>query len=273
MSGQQTHHHYFVDEAGDLTLFNRLGRIIVGTEGVSRFFMVGVMQTGDPERLREELRQLRKELLQDKYLSSIPSMRPESGKTSIAFHAKDDCAEVRREVYRLLSKQDIKMQVAVRRKEILATDLRARYRLGIRWKPDNIYDDLIKRLFRNLLHKADRNVITVARRGKTDRLEALTDAITRAKRNFERQFGLPSDKPTGIFVDVPSNVEALQAADYCLWSLQRLFEKGEDRYFDYMRDHFRLVMDLDDTRRKPYGEWYSDSNILASGKIKMPTIG
>jgi hypothetical protein len=27
-------------------------------------------------------------------------------------------------------------------------------------------------------------------------------------------------------------------------------------------------MDLDDTRNKPYGEWYSDSNMLALKKLK-----
>jgi hypothetical protein len=33
---------YFVDEAGDTTLFNRRGKVIVGSEGVSPLFMVGV---------------------------------------------------------------------------------------------------------------------------------------------------------------------------------------------------------------------------------------
>ena len=34
--------HNFVDESGDLTLFNKRGKIIVGEEGVSKYFMLGV---------------------------------------------------------------------------------------------------------------------------------------------------------------------------------------------------------------------------------------
>ena len=265
--------YYYVDEAGDLTLFDRRGRILVGAEGVSRFFIVGMAQVSDPDRLRREMRRLRSDLLADKYLASVPSMHPQGGKTSLFFHAKDDCSEVRREVFRLLVNQDIKVQAAVRRKDRIATDLRARRRLGVRWQPDQIYDDLIKRLFRNVLHKADENIITVARRGKSDRIEALTEAIRRAKRNFERRYDQPSDKPTDILVDVPSNYEGLQATDYCLWALQRLFERGEERYFDYLSDKFRLVMDLDDTRTKRYGEWYTEKNPLTAEKIKMPAPG
>jgi hypothetical protein len=180
---------------------------------------------------------------------------------------------VRREVFRLLLSQDIKVQAAVRRKERIAADLRERWKLGVRWQPDDIYDDLIKRIFRDSLHKADENIITVARRGNSDRLEALTTAISRAKRNFERRYDQPSDKPTDIQPDVPSNSEGLQAIDYCLWAIQRLFERGEDRYFDFLREKFRLIMDLDDTRNRPYGEWYSERNRLTAEKTKMPTAG
>ena len=265
--------HYFVDEAGDLTLFDRRGRILVGTEGVSRFFIVGMARIADPDGLRREMRRLRSDLLADKYLATVPSMQPRGSKTALFFHAKDDCPEVRREVFRLLLNQDIKVQAAVRRKDRIAMNLHARKKFGVRWQPDHIYDDLIKRLFRNSLHKADENIITVARRGKSDRLDALTDAIRRAKHNFERRYDQASDKPTDIIVDVPSNFEGLQAVDYCLWALQRLFERGEARYFDYLKDRFRLVMDLDDTRNRAYGEWYSERNPLTVEKIKMPAAG
>lgn len=33
--------HYFIDESGDLTLFDSKGRVIVGNEGVSRVFILG----------------------------------------------------------------------------------------------------------------------------------------------------------------------------------------------------------------------------------------
>jgi hypothetical protein len=39
--------YYFVDEAGDPTLFDRKGKVIVGTEGCSRFFRLGLLDIPD----------------------------------------------------------------------------------------------------------------------------------------------------------------------------------------------------------------------------------
>ena len=270
MSG--TKNHFYVDEAGDLTLFDRKGRVLVGTAGVSSFFMVGLAHIPAPAKLTSDLRKLRRELLADPYLARIPSMNPARRKTAVCFHATDDCPEVRREVFRVLGLHDIKVQVAIRRKMELALGLRSRRSHGIRWRADDVYDDLVKRIFRNVLHKGDENLVVVARRGKSDRIEALTGAIRKAQRNFFAAYGRPSDKPTDVRPDVPSNSEGLQAIDYCLWALQRLYERGEDRYFTYMQDKFRLVMDLDDTRNREYGEWYSDANPLTVEKIK-PAAG
>ena len=54
--------HYYVDEAGDLTLFSRRGKPLLGTEGVSHCFMVGVAQVPDPEHLHHQLNDLRMSL-------------------------------------------------------------------------------------------------------------------------------------------------------------------------------------------------------------------
>jgi len=58
------------------------------------------------------------------------------------------------------------------------------------------------------------------------------------------------------------NVPALQAIDYCLWSLQRLFERGEERYLELLWPVFRLVIDMDDTRTAQYGTNYTQKQPL-----------
>ncbi|WP_234017234.1 hypothetical protein [Nostoc sp. 'Lobaria pulmonaria (5183) cyanobiont'] len=55
MSPEIKFRHYFVDEAGDLTFFDKKGRIIVGQPGASKFFMFGVAQISDPEQVSWEL--------------------------------------------------------------------------------------------------------------------------------------------------------------------------------------------------------------------------
>ena len=52
--------HYFVDEAGDSTLFDRRGRIIVGSEGCSHFFILGLVDIAEPENLADQLEELSK---------------------------------------------------------------------------------------------------------------------------------------------------------------------------------------------------------------------
>ena len=68
----------------------------------------------------------------------------------------------------------------------------------------------------------------------------------------------------------PSEYGALQVINYYLWALQRMYERGEDRFFDMLHPAYRLIMDLDDKVRKDHGEWYGDQNPLTLEKIQPP---
>lgn len=82
--------HFFVDEAGDPTLFDAKGRILVGQEGCSQTFILGKLDVDDPAALDDALARLRADLLADPYFKRVPSMQPERKKTARAFHAKDE---------------------------------------------------------------------------------------------------------------------------------------------------------------------------------------
>lgn len=266
--------HYFVDEAGDLALFNRKKQVIVGTAGVSQCFMVGVAELPDPDDAQRRLENLRASLLRDPYFASVPSMHPAAKKTAIAFHAKDDLPEVRREVFRLLPTLGAKVIVAIRRKQVLAAEAEEIWlRTGTKWSANIVYDQLVKRLFRDKLHTADENRILFARRGKSDRNAALSTAIEQAKRNFALRWGKEADKPVIVGSAYPSQAVGLQVVDYYLWAIQRCYERGEDRFFRLLEPQYRLIMDLDDTRRKGYGEWYSDTNPFCIERIRLVTSG
>ena len=90
-----------MDEAGDANLFNKKGRLRLGAEGCSRYFILGILDVPDPDRLSQELNSIRAQLLADPYFKKVPSMQSEAHKTAQAFHAKDDVPEVRREVFTL----------------------------------------------------------------------------------------------------------------------------------------------------------------------------
>ena len=88
MNEEKVINHYYVDEAGDLTFFDKRGRIIVGKPGVSQLFMIGVAHLPNPKQAAAELQQLRHGLLSDPYFKSVPSMQPESKKTCLKSDAK-----------------------------------------------------------------------------------------------------------------------------------------------------------------------------------------
>lgn len=261
--------HYFVDEAGDLNLLDKRGRVKVGKPGTSFCFMVGLVDLPDPDFANAKLEELRLRLLADPRYRDVPSMQHKARKTALVFHAKDDPPEVRREVFGLLPSLDAKVIVAIRRKMPLAVRYRKAYGGSRRrLRAEETYDQLVSRIFNGKLHSADENHVVFARLGKSNREPALEQALANAQRAFEAKHGPRPKKPVTVDSMYPHQSAGLQIADYYLWALQRMYERKEDEFFEMLAPQYRLTMDLDDKRNKRYGEWYSDSNKLKLAKIK-----
>lgn len=262
--------HYFVDEAGDTVIFNKKGQVLIGEEGCSNYFIVGTAHIEKPAELRKALGNLRRDLMSEPYLAAIPSMQPEAGKTASHFHAKDDAPEIRREVFKLIMQHQIRIWAIVRCKQALLQQVRFWNQRDPAWRYDQnvVYDACVKRLFKNRLHQAKKNVICFSTRGKAPRNEALRKALKKAITNFETTHEHEVDTCCEVISNRPKEEPCLQAVDYFLWALQRLYEKEEERYFKFVRDKFELVMDLEDKRLKPYGVYYGKRKTLTVDKIK-----
>jgi Protein of unknown function (DUF3800) len=262
--------HYFVDEAGDGTLFNKRKQVVVGREGCSGYFILGVLEVAQPKALHDALEALRATLQADPYLAKIPSLQPERNKTSLAFHAKDDCAEVRREVYRLLMEHEMRFFAVVRDKTTIAVKVQEHNKTtpAYRYHPNQLYDRCVSRLFKERLHKEESYVIQFSRRGNRARTEALQNAIEHARNNLRATWGIEATSPIEIMAAKPADAGGLQAVDYMLWALQRLYERGEERYWEYVAAKASLVHDVDDTRENGYGVYYTKKNPLKKESLK-----
>lgn len=268
--------YYFVDEAGDSTIYGgkgkNKGKILIGTEGVSYYFMLGILDVPNPKLLSGQLRDLHKEILNDPYFKNVPSLQPENRKTAIAFHAKDDLPEVRREVFRLLTKQEgLRFFAVVRDKHRVREEFETH---GKRYKPIELYDHMIRRAFKERLHQKTQYDIFFAKRGASDRTNALRDAIEKAKQNFSSSWNKSADSAINIYAVPATDHYCLQAADYILWALQRLYEKREKRYFEYVREIYSLIHDVDDIREnkkgEEYGVYYSKTKPLNPDLLPPP---
>lgn len=257
--------NYYVDEAGDTNLFKSKGGIAI-EDGSSRYFILGFLEVPYPSTLTRAMESLRANLLADPYFKGVPSFQPEEGKTAVCFHATKDLPEVRREVYKLLLKFDnLRFHAVVRDKWRILKHVRWRRSVNssYRYHPNDLYDDLVARLFKNSLHKGEYFNIYFASRAIKDRTEALQAALIKARNRFKESQGIESNAPMYIECQPSRSNSCLQAADYYLWALQRLYEKQEDRYFDLMADQYSIIIDVDDTREHGYGRYYDRKKPLS----------
>src|ERR671939_105315 len=96
--------YFFIDESGDPNFYGRNDAYIVGTPGCSRIFILGFIETEEPQSLRNSVLDLHKNVVSDPFLSRLPS----APRTAVAFHANDDSQEVRYLVTTLIRNLDFK---------------------------------------------------------------------------------------------------------------------------------------------------------------------
>lgn len=251
--------HYFVDEAGDPTLFSRKGHLIVGNNGCSNYFILGKVEIYKPAEVEYELETLRAELLADPYFKDVPSMQSKNRKTAVAFHAKDDLPEIRREVFKLLTGKNLRFYAVVRNKCDLATYVQQQNERDAtyRYCQNEQYDLLVKELFSGLHHMADDVHIYFAKRGNKPRNAALHTALGEAARAFERSFGFAHPVRNNVISSTPPKCAGLQVADYYLWALQRFYERQEERFLDLIWPQVGEVHDLDQVKDGKRGILYT----------------
>jgi len=220
--------------------------------------MLGYVRTETPEVVRRALEDLRKNLASDPLFATIPSFQKS---TSLSFHAKNDSPEVRAEVFKLLRELPIQGQFIFARKRL------STFRNAFSSKEGRFYDHLVTRLFKRSLHLAVDNRIYFEKRGSRSRQKPLTDAVNRAVAEFQTAYRSVGVTNFSILSQTAVGEPCLQAADYFLWAVQRLFVRGEERFFLAIEDQVEFVWDLYDTERYPKNIYNRKTNPLRANKI------
>ena len=254
--------YFFVDESGDTIFYDRKGNWIVGNEnGSSKILLMGFIRTAEPEFLRKKLNELRAVLINDDYLKDIPSME----KTAVAFHAKDDCPEVRYHVFKLLKDLPFSCNIVVARKSEKIFN-------KFNGNTQELYDSLITHLFKNILQLSNNNYIYIATRGSRKRQAPLEDAIHNALLYTEAKLQHPINSSQKILPQTPSGESCLQIIDYCNWAIQRAFIKSDMRYYNYLKEKFGLIVDLYDFK-DGWKNFYNKKNPFDINKISPLRLG
>ena len=251
--------HRFLDEAGDTTFYGK-GRIpIVGRPGVSLSFAIGMVKfNADLNEIRKAVRALQDEATSDKYLLGIASVAKKAAAGGFYFHATDDPPEVRERFFKFIESLDCTCEVMVARK------LPSMFALKHHHQEAEFYADVLSHLLKNKLKLGQKVVLNIAERGASTRNANLQLALTKAVERFEKKGSVDEISSLVVFnVQNHRTEPLLNIADYLCWSVQRVFERGETRYYDFLGDKIRLVVDLYDTTK------YKDSLNYYRGKRRL----
>jgi len=265
--------HYFVDESGSGVIFNAKGRVVLGKECPS-FFFLGAMACEEPKVIEKGLGDVWRGIINDPYMASVPSIVKRINSTGACFHATDDPPEVRREVFQFLIAKEIKLFAVVKDMNAVLKYVRSRNQVdpGYRYTPNELYDFTVRLLFPDKLHKYNEHFVHFARRGKSDRTAAIVKALDTARQRFGLRRNVSGTSIVKVSVESSRNCPGLQAVDYFLWALQRFYEIGDVRYLSYIWPKVSPVLDADDRQEKPYGTYYTQHNPLSLAKIKNRRI-
>lgn len=218
--------HRFLDEAGDTTFFGK-GRIpILGQEGVSLSFGLGMVKFAAPvAEMREQVVNLCRAVEADSYLNRIPSVMKRVQSGGFYFHAKDDSPELRERLFKWIHETDCSLEMVVGRK---IPGLFARKHHG---NDSEFYADILSHLLKNKLKLGHRLVVNIAERGKSTRNHVLELALHKARERFAKKQAAAEISSEVVFnVQTPRTVPLLCVPDYLAWTVQRVFERGETRH-------------------------------------------
>jgi hypothetical protein len=240
--------HRFLDEAGDTTFYLKGKKEAIGTEGVSNCFILGMIKIKDPlSEIRKEISALQTKIANDAYLNVIPSIAKKNRTTGYYLHATDDPPEVRMLFIKLIQQMNCSFEAVVIRKSIQLFETR------YKGKEEYIYADALSHLLKNKLESLDKIVLNISERGKCTRNANLEIALKKAKIRFVNSNKDKEIKTRIVFnVTIPTNDPLLNLADYFCWAIQRVFEKGDIRYYEYLKDKISVVSDIYDNNKSGY---------------------
>lgn len=162
MSKGKKHTSYrFIDEAGDTAFYGKGMVPIIGNNGVSCVFILGMVRfRGSLDDIREKIIDLQQQIQTDLYYKNIPSLQKKIAQGGYYFHATDDIAEVREKFFKFIKTLDCSFEAVVARK------IPSVYEQKHNANETEFYADMLS----HLLKKFQRNgtlILTIAKRGKS----------------------------------------------------------------------------------------------------------
>ena len=230
----------------------------LGSNGISRTFILGMAHIKqDLEQVRGLIRTFCKEIENDPYFNEIPSVKKRIDQGDFYLHAKDDPPELRYKFLMFLLKNvDFSVQMVVGRKQL------TRFTNKHNSREREFYADLLSHLLKDKANYR-KLVINIAERGSSTKNNNLENALRQAHIRYAKRHAEEYKADIKFNVQYYSSEPILAITDYMLWTVQRVFERGETRFYDVVKDRIPLILDLyDTTKYDNYQNYYRPKNPL-----------
>lgn len=233
-------YHRYLDEAGDITFYGKGKVPIIGSEGVSSYFLMGMLTLNEPvEGIRKKIVDLQIQIANDPYFRSVPSILKKKSKNGYFLHAKDDVPEVRKMAFELITNIDCYFDAVIGRKDYSI------YEKKHNGNQSEFYADLLSYLLIDNFDDQDRIVLNIAHRSKCTTHKNLEKGLEKATIIAANKYPDSFNSCTMVFnVQQPTTEPIINLVDYFLWALQRKWERNENRYFDFIGSKIRSVVPL-----------------------------
>lgn len=210
--------------------------------------------------LRDRVTLLQHEIASNVYYSNVPSVLKRVNKNGFYFHAKNDLPEIRKSFFDLIKTVDCTFQAVVGRKIIKL------YERKHNGKSSEFYADMLSHLIKDKFNKDPKLLLNIASRENSTSYQNLQSSLKKTISRFARK-NPEKEIRTKVYFNVQPFIEEplLSIADYFCWSIQRIFERGESRFYNYLQDKISLVVDLYDADNYEKGRnYYTPKNPLSS---------
>ena len=226
--------YIFIDESGKPEVYSARGTNLVATGSATRFLVLAAIRCTDQLLIQQQVTDLKARLLKSGQLTKIFS--PAYALDNL--HAQTDYPEVKEKFYAFINSLDVKIDVLVVEKlkcyEALKRD------------PGKLYGVMAGQLLKNICHQAERVEVIFSRKDSKLKLrKELEVEVERIRLEYLAQHPAIEGK---LFINYQHNPHythgGLQIADYVAHAVFHVYEKGNRRWYEMMKNKIGKIQDI-----------------------------
>ena len=226
--------YIFIDESGKPEVYSAKGKNLVEAGLATHFLVIAAVRHANQLELQKEILDFKSSLLADQKLTKIFS----SAYSLDSFHANKDYPEVKERFYQFITTLNVKIDVIVVEK--------LKCFEALKLNPGKMYGVMAGQLLKNICHQTGHTEIIFSRKDSKLKLrQELEIEVERIRLEFIKDHPELNNGVTLSYFHNPHYSHGgLQVADYVAHAVFQVFEKGNRKYYELIKEKIGKIHDL-----------------------------